>query len=67
MNPILLKLLGTVCIALAVFSWMARILAGGEFSILPWPIALFPFAIGLLILRHSRALARDEADRKDHA
>ena len=67
MKAILLKLLGTLCLTLAVFSWMAKILAGGEFSLLPFPIALFVFAIGLLILRHSRALARDEENRKDHA
>jgi len=67
MKPIWPKLLGTLFIALAVFSLIARVLAGPELSVMPVPIALIALAIGLFFLRHSRNLARDEGDRKPHA
>lgn len=67
MKSIYPRLGGTLFITMAVFSVLFRVLAGSEFTLMPWPVALIALAFGLLLLRHGRNLARDEADRKDHA
>jgi len=55
-NPLFLKIVGTLLMALSVFSLMCWLFAGGEHAIVPWPVALVVVAIGAFLVKQSRGL-----------
>lgn len=65
MKPLLCKLVGALFITLAVFSILFRVLGGGEFSLLPWPLALISLAVGVLVLRMGRELGKRSGSDED--
>ena len=47
----LFKGIGTVLIAISVYSLFFRILAGSDAALLPWPVALIVIAIGAFLVK----------------
>ena len=60
----LLRWIASMFIALGLISLLMRVLAGREFTLVPWPVALIILLLGLFVLQQTFEHPRNRIDRE---